>query len=338
MTKEDGKTGQSVDLVKTTLLSPALTKSILGISRLGKELSLLDVGSGDGSAFTDVVNGLVKKGHTLENLAVLESDTKIFPHLLNATVAGLPSTQTQFVETRKRDVIREFLGVNGEKYDIAILQLVLQQTLNNSEAAYLMYYVYRSLKTTGELLLVDLHPKYIQYLIENEPAKFELTQRGDRQSTGWYHFDSGGRVEMCSREIEVQLAMLLGIGLDLVKITPITTEAIADYKERYDRLAKAGIPMFYLMQLRKNPENFVSSTEGLVLSIKPQDGGWVLVSFADKEEILIPRFNEWEKVKPGSNLILHETRRRENGLQMINYWVIDRDEKIRGGELVARVF
>jgi hypothetical protein len=94
--------------------------------------------------------------------------------------------------------------------------------------------------------------------------------------------------------------------------------------------------MFYLMQLKKNPANFISSTEGVVQTIGPHDSRWIEVTFADDEKVRIPMFSNWEKVKPNSHLVLHETYRKEIAATMLNYWIIDEKEEIMGGQLVAR--
>lgn len=214
-------------------------------------------------------------------------------------------------------------------------QLVLHQIPKDQITTYLTYLAYRALKPIGSLLIVNLHPKYLRYLTEHEPRKFEKTSETDDRLFGKYHFDSNGESDVDSRNIEVQLAMSLGLGFDLVKVTPIITDSIADQKPRYRNLADNGIPMFHLMHLKKNPVNFISSTEGVVQNIRPHESRWVEITFADSEEIRIPMFSNWEKVKPNNYLILHETHRKEIATTTLNFWIVDQEEKITGGQLVA---
>lgn len=189
----------------------------------------------------------------------------------------------------------------GEKYDLALSQLVLHQIQSDHEA-----------------------------------SKFEVSNKTNGRLTGTYHFDSFGSAQVYSRNIEIQLAMLLGLGFDFVKMQPITTNALADQKPRYRDLADRNIPMFYLMQLRKSDANFISSIEGVVQSIRLHDSGWIVVVFSDSKEILVPMFSNWDKVKPDSHLVLHETHREEVSATMLNCWIIDGKEKVTGGQLVAR--
>ena len=335
MNPKETKTGQSIDLVKTTVINPVLVERVLEIPNLERVLSVIDIGSGDGTSSRAVIKALSEKGYAVENLALVDADTKIFPDLVETTTFEPPySLNTQVLEFRDRDILSAFLERFEGVYDIAIAQLVFQQIHTVPEASYLMHSAYWALKPAGELLLVDLHPKYIQYLVDQAPAKFEVLQRGGDGLMGRYHFDSGGSVEIHSRVMAIQLAMLLGVGFDLVNAASLSTDSIIDKKERYHALTQEKIPMFYMMQLRKNPANFVSGTTGVVEAIKPHTHGWVSVTFADGDEIMVPGFNNWEDVKKGSHLVLHETYRPEVEKQIVNYWVID-GEKVTGGQLVA---
>lgn len=337
MNRKEAKTGQSVDTVKVNLINPALTESILAIPEIGREISFIDIGSGDATSSNGVINALVKAGSRIRNLALIDADIEIFPDLLG-TVTTRPSYpyDTQVVQAKKRDILAEFFKHYEGQYDVALLQLVLHQIQSDQETTYLTYCAYRALKPTGNLLVVNLHPKYLQYLADNEPSKFEVTDGSSDRLVGNYHFDSGGSACVFSRSIESQLAMVLGLGFNLSKVTPLTPSPLVDQKARYRSLEERRIPMFYLMNLRKNPANFVSSTEGTVKTIEPSDSRWLKVVFADDDEIRIPAFRNWGGVATGSRLMLHEIYRKEIESTVLNYWIVDSDEKVTGGQIIAR--
>lgn len=337
MNRNEIKTGQSIDTLKHGLIHPVLADQVVQIPDLPTDLSLVDVGSGDATSSRDLLIFLINNGKRINNLALVDADTGIFPDLIG-TVTSEPITSfdTQVVQAYSRSVTAEFLKHYEEKYDLALSQLVLHQISNDHEASYLMYLAYQALKPTGDLFVVNLHPKYLQYLAENEPDKFAVTEKTNSCMTGTYNFDSSGAAPVYSRAIENQLVMFLSLGFDFVKVVPICTEGIVDQKPRYRNLAEKRIPMFYLMQLRKNPANFISSTEGVVDQIEPNNDQWVTIRFMDGDEIKIPGFKDWKLVTKGDHLILQETHREEIEATLINYWVISSDEEIRGGQLVCR--
>lgn len=337
MNRHEVKTGQSVDVLKHELVHPVLVDRILQIPGLPTDLSLIDLGSGDATSSRDLLVSLTNRGKGVKNLALIDADISIFPELIGtATSEPMASFDIQVVQAHNSSITAEFLKSYAEKYDLALSQLVLHQIGNNHEASYLMYLSYQALKPAGDLFVVNLHPKYLQYLAENEPGKFVITDQTNGIVAGIYKFDSSGVAPVYSRSPENQLAMFLGLGFDFVKAVPISTETITDQKPRYRNLAEKGIPMFYLMQLRKNPANFISSTEGTIKQIKLYDDQWITVIFLDDQEIKIPVFSDWVNVKCGNKIILQETRRKEIETALLNYWIIDSDEKITGGQLVGR--
>jgi len=337
MNRIEAKTGQSIDFVKASLINPELVESILELPELKRKLSIIDIGSGDATSSQDLLNSLISADRRIKNLALVEVDINIFPELVGTvTTEPINSLSTQIIQAEKRDLVAEFLMQFEEKYDLALSQLVLNQIKSDSEASYLMYLAYRALKPNGNLFIVNLHPNYLQYLAHNEPNKFKLADVTNGRMVGTYNFDTSGSAQVYSRSIESQVAMLLELGFDFVKIMPITTEAIADQKPRYGNLAEKGVPMFYLMQLRKNADNFISSTSGVVQKIKPYKEQWIVVTFMDGDEIKVPRFTDWEKVNNGDSLILQETYRREIGTSLLNYWVVNPDEEVIGGQLIVQ--
>ena len=299
------KTGQSIDTVKENLLSPFLVERVLQIPVLkrGRKLSVIDVGTGDASYSKHVINKLVEQGVCVDNLALIDADIEIFPDLLTTSLAPdmPPPINVQVVKTKTKSVVREFLRQYDKQYDVAISQLVLHQILNDSEMSHLVYTTYQALKPEGMLFLIDLHPRFIRFLMEYEPRKFKASDRKG-ELEGEYHFDSGGSVVMRSREMAPLLSTMLGIGFDFVDALPILPGAIADKKERYRKMVEREIPMFYIMQLKKNENNFVSSTEGVVKQIQPYKENGLSVVFVDEEKIIIPRFRNWENVKPNDQL------------------------------------
>lgn len=336
MSRQEVKTGQSVDVLKHGLVHPVLADRILQIPGLPTDLSLIDFGSGDATSSLDLLASLMSCGKSIHNLALVDADTSVFPDLIGAvTSEPIPSLDTQVVQARNSRVMSEFLFHYEGKYDLALSQLVLHQIANDHEASCLMYFAYQALKPTGDLFVVNLHPEYLQFLAKNEPDKLVVTEVTDDSVSGTYKFDSLGTASVHSRSIEKQLAMFLGLGFDFIKPVPIFTGAIADQKLRYFNLAENRTPMFYLLQLRKNPKNFISSTEGMVDRIRPYNDKWITVRFVDGDEIKIPGFNDWTKVKRGEKLILQEIKRKETDATLLNYWIIGTHDEIRGGRLAC---
>jgi|GEM_PF-1827089 len=334
MNRQEVKTGQSIDVLKHGLVNPVLVDNILQIPGLPTDLSLVDIGSGDATSSRDLLIALISNGKRINNLALVDADTGIFPDLIGTvTSEPIASFDTQVVQAHSRSVTTEFLRHYEEKYDLALSQLVLHQISNDYEASYLVYLAYQALKPTGDLFVVNLHPKYLQYLAENEPDKFVVTKNTNGSITGTYKFDSSGTASVHSRSTENQLAMFLSLGFDFVKVVPISTTGIADQKPRYRALAEEDIPMFYLMQLRKNPANFISSSEGMVDNMEPYNDQWITIRFLDGDEIKIPGFRNWQQVVKGDRLVLQEIHRNEIDATMINYWVIGSNEEIMGGPI-----
>jgi len=339
MSKREAKTGQSIDLIKGNILIPALINSIAKIPDLNKSLSIIDIGAGDATNSLSLVEILISVGYQIENIALADVDVKVFPHLLgNMLNHSLPVLNQQFLEVKNQNTIAKFLQQFGGQYDIALSQLVLHQIKNIHETSYLMYFAHRALLDNGHLLIVNLHPKYLDYLTEHIPEKFRLLKTYDYAIEGEYFFDSGGSNNVFSRNIETQLSMFLSLGFDLVKFSPIFTTILAHQKNLYQELEENNVPMFYAMLLKKNPNNFVSGTEGTVKKIKEFNPQWIKITFMDDSVIEIPKFSGWENVKAGSFLVLHEIHHDENGITIFNYWILSNDESETktGGQLVVR--
>ena len=81
-------------------------------------VSLIDVGSGDGTSSREVVKTLAENGRFIENLALVDADTQIFPGLVG-TVTEEPAFafETQVLEFKRREVLRTFLDQYEGKYD-----------------------------------------------------------------------------------------------------------------------------------------------------------------------------------------------------------------------------
>lgn len=331
------KTGQSVDIQKQGVIHPVLIDHILQIPGLPPDLSLVDIGSGDATSSRDLLISLINKGKNVKKIGLIDSDIGIFPDLIEAATAEpIASFDTQVVHTRSRSVTEEFLNQYEDKYDLALLQLVLHQISSDHEASYLMYLAFQTLKPAGDLFVINLHPKYLQYLAENEPNKFTITAQNKDTVTGIYNFDSSGSASVYSRGVKNQTAMFMGIGFEYVKAVPISAEAISTQKPRYRNLSEKGVPMFYLMHFRKNTTSFVSSTHGVVNKIKPHNSEWIRITFLDGDEILFPTFRDWKQVVKNDHIFIQEIRSKEINANIINYWVINDKEDITGGQLVAR--
>lgn len=334
MNQKEAKTGQSIDSVKSTLLTPIVAESLLELSQGSRELSVIDVGSGDGSSSNDVVKALAAKGVYVDNLALVDTDVQIFPDILRTVEEPLSARNIQVVQPGNRDIFHAFLLSYEEKFDAAISQLVMHQISDPHKASYLFYSIYRALKPRGELLLFDLHSRYLQYLIEHEPAKFRMEQQDNNRISGEYFFDSGGSVQVNTDNVSVQLAQLLGLGFDLVTARSIVPQQVADKNKRYKTLTDRNIPMFYFMRLRKNPDNFLSSAEGTIDTVSPHGAQGLSITFADQDTILVPKLNRWEGIKRNDQLLLQEIYRKELKMQLLNYWVITKQDEVKGGQLI----
>lgn len=331
------KTGQHIDTLKYNLIRPVIVEKILDIPGLPKNFSFFDLGTGDVTSSRSVIIDLLHNGHGIQNLAVLDADINVFPDLFETIVSEtMTYIDTQIVKVDDEDVINEFYKQYEGVYDVGLFQLVLHQIENDHAASYYMYLAHRALKHDGDLFLVNLHPKYLEYLSKNEPDKFQVRKREDHKMTGQYKFDSSGSAPVFSRNIETQLSMLLSLGYELSEVTPITTEAVEKEKKRYKDLRRNNIPMFYVMHLHKNEANYLSSTEGVVEKVEDLGDDTARVIFVDNDEIRIPKFSGLDKIRKGSKLVLHETYRREVKANILNYWIIENGQDISGGQLIVR--
>ncbi len=330
----EAKTGQSIDPLKEGLIHPLILGCILQIPNLATELSFFDFGSGDASSSQNLLISLILNGMRIKKTAFFETDTKIFSNLVRTTFSNpIDTFSNQVVLAQNTGVISRFTRQYESSYDVAVAQLVLHQILNRDEASYFLFLAFQALKETGDLLIVNLHPKYLQDLEEHEPQKFVVKSSTENEVTGVFSFDTSGSTLMCSRSPQSWLATLLALGFDFIQMVPIFTDSIQDHNPRYHRLAENKIPIFYLLQLRKNPFNFVSSTQGIVRKIETCDNQWIRVTFLDAQEIHMPGFKDWQKVQIGDYLILHETRMKNISAITLNYWVIDSNENIIGGRI-----
>ena len=85
---EKEKTGQHIDALKSGLLNPLLAEEILKIPHLPKELSFIDVGTGDSSTAHNLLATIVAAGHRIENLGMVDVDIAIFPEMLRVVLAS----------------------------------------------------------------------------------------------------------------------------------------------------------------------------------------------------------------------------------------------------------
>lgn len=331
------KTGQSIDQIKRELLTPALVKSILQTHDIKNGLSLLDLGSGTSESVLSLIKDLNRAGYKFDNCGFIDADAEIFPYLISNNMENLDVLNSQYVDLSNLDNALKFLEVFQEKFSVVICQLVLHQIENIAELSFLMNLTHSLLQDNQYLYIVNLHPKYLDYLEKKQPNKFSVINKNDEYVEGEYHFDSGGSNKVYSRDIQTQLSILLALGFDLIEFSPISTEPIANKKELYKELHINEIPMFYLLKLKKNNEHTLSIEEGAVKKIKKTKNDWLQIEFSNGNEILIPEFSDWNKIVPGDLLILHEVYRQKEEIKLLNYWIIPADgtEK-KGGQLVVK--
>jgi hypothetical protein len=338
------KDGQSLDPVKETLLQPILVNEITNSleEKNNKVFSLVDFGTGDCSYFSNVVKEINNRKYVIHTVAVVDVGTDKFIDIhQNLLYPDLPKKiNTVVVGTKDHYLLEEFQNKFSERFDIAISQLVLHQILEDSEMSHLFYRIYQSLKYGGDLFLVDLHPEFIEYLADKEPDKFEVIGKGNRL-VGKYNFDSGGSILTSNRRLEFILSMALCMGYNLVESGGIHTDTIQEIKDRYKKMVDEGVPMFYLMKLRKNTENFISENKGLIKRIKNYKNDYISITFSDNVEIFVPQFDDWEKVKKGDFLEILETKvtLKGNNFRTINFWVTPskRDQDIIWNRMLLKV-
>ncbi len=332
---------KGADRAKETLLNPPLVERI---SRMAASMeggiSILDAGSGDGTSVWGVVAKLLEQGVELENLGLVDADVEILPRLLTTAIAGEPLVETPNIQLvqggERKGFIREFLSQYAGKYDVAVCQLVLHQILDDSEASLFVYSILRALKPEGELLVIDLHPQYLEYLEANEPGKVNLQREGDG-FRGEFFPDGGGKIPICLRELPETLAFMAGMGFDLKEGFDIYPGAAREVKPRYQSMTDQGVPLFRFLRLRNNPDNFVSASEGVVENVELEDGQ-LLVTFTDQKRIWLPHFSSWGDIEPGDYLVLHEIRRPEIDSSVLSYWAIPQDpeKKIRSNQVLFK--
>lgn len=335
MERKPTKTGQHIDIQKWTLVVPALSRRIAEIPGLPQDISLLDIGTGDASSVEGLILSLVEKKRIV-SVGLVDADIEIFPDLVTTATSGvIDNINTQIVQVGERASLAEFLRRFEGQYDVATCQLVMHQIENHHAASYLMYMAEQALKPDGEMFIVNLHPDYLKYIAENEPKKFSIDNIDNGVLTGTYAFDSTGSASVYSRDLRSQLMMSLALGFELVDFEQIIPEALSELKPRYKDMTEKKVPIFYLLQLRKNPKNFVLSTEGLVQQVKRYNKQWTTVTFVDGDEVRIPGVSQWKKIKEGDQLILQQTVREGLEGTILNYWVINPKQEIDGGQLVV---
>ncbi len=332
------KTGQGIDPVKGKIVHPALLDKFVRTPDLPRnDLSLVDFGAGKGTSCADFIALLIQAGYSVAGLALVDADVEVFPDTVGTvTKKPLDSLPIQVVQSSDHVMAGAFISQFKAKFDVALCQLVLHQIGNDNAASYLLYLAYLTLKPNGSLFIVNLHPRYLQYLTEFEPNKFKVTDQSADCVSGMYFFDLDGSQNVKSRAMHIQLGMLLALGFDFDSVTHLVPAALAEENTRYLNLTESSIPMFYILQVRKRADNFVSSINGIVSNIEINDDQWLVVTFLDGDEVRIPSFTGWGEVLPGEYLMLHEVYREEVDALIVNYWIIGLDEKIRGGQLVAR--
>lgn len=336
MRKKEVKTGQSVDNVKSQVIQPVVAEYVHFLFEQYHPLSILDVGSGDATSSYSLLSFLAQQGRLLRNFAALDADLPIFPDLVETISTQLLALDTQVVHTQHGSLVNEFIDANNERFDLALCQLVLHQVEHDFQVAHLMNLVHYALNPTGDLLLVNLHSQYLEYLSHYEPDKFRITNRGARRFTGKYMFDSGGSANIYGRTTKETASILVELGFDYVSFTPIFTHAIQDQKPRYRDLVKKDIPMFSLLHMKKNPKHFLSSTKGMVREIEEHSAQWINIILLDGEEISVPKFKGWKNVQPMSYIFLHEVLRKDVGVTILSYWIMDPQDILSGGQLVLR--
>jgi hypothetical protein len=331
----DIKTGQHIDIPKREIIVPALTNFITeAFSEQTRPLGLLDLGGGDSSTSLALIECLKGRNIQIGAHALVDRDQNVFPDALGNIFKADILTQAS-VGVIQPDRARH-LGPDVEAYkdafDVAVANLMLHQTTSQAELTLLMFRAATALKDSGRFYITELHPDFLSYLQENEPEKLHL-----EGSVGEYSFDSGGSVKMVNRTIQDTLASAISVGFKLNRYSFPSIQSIEKQKPRYEKLIKEGIPMFYIMELQKNPNGFISSTEGVVAGAVQHGTSQMRIDLADGEFVIIPISENIIKIKNGDRIVLSDILLPDHRIHL-NMWVIPKveDEEIWSSQWTSK--
>ena len=272
--------------------------------------ALLDYGTGDASTITHLISSLLLQGIDVRHLGLVDIGKQIFSSTISTALGwmdGDPSRSIYLIEGEQRVMFAPRLDLHEDVFDAINLNLVLHQISNDAEFVLFLCRAVLSLRNNGVLLITDLSPEYIQYLMNYEPDKFTV-RNTDSVGTldGTYRFDSGGQSFVRSRGLKTIVSELIGIGFKLVEVRHPSLEPILNVKPRYRNLHEAGIPMFYTLVCQKGEDKFLSYSEGVVGAVTLTRKDNVRLTFQDRDEIVIPKISDWEKLTAGERVVLLE--------------------------------
>ena len=212
-------------------------------------------------------------------------------------------------------------------FDVINMHLVLHQIPNDAEYLLLLCRALFSLRDDGILVITDLSPDYINYLMEFEPSKFKVYDEGQRDTiSGEYLYDSGGSSYVKSRNIPSIVASLIGTGFRLIEVSSPSLIQAVGLKARYSRLHKLGVDMFYTLVFMKDRERFISFSEIRVKSVGVSRHRNLQLITSEDEELIIPSFERWDQIEENDRVVLLETL-LPDGRPCLNLWVLPRDGK-----------
>ena len=320
----DIKTGQHIDIPKQEIIVPALTSFISdAFSGQVGPFGLLDLGGGDSSTSLALIESLKRKNIQISAHALVDRDQQVFLGALGNILDSdiLANAGVAVIQPDRAGHLGPSLESYENIFDVAIANLMLHQTSLEAELTLLMFRTSLALKNSGRFYITELHPDFLAYLQENEPEKIRLDgQRGE------YLFDSGGSVSITNRSIQDTLASAIGVGFKLNRYNFPSIQPIENKKPRYKKLIEAGIPMFYIMELQKNPNGFISSTEGVVAGTTPHGTSQMRIDLADGEFVIIPISEYLSRINTGDRIVLSDILLPDHRMHL-NMWVIPKDEK-----------
>jgi hypothetical protein len=316
--------GQGIDPIKEAVTAPCLIRLIQENLHGKNSVSLLDFGSGDSSFLEHLVSRLSSLGINFPLVAAVDRDLRVFPLSL-MTIATL-GQNGWLVEP---DRLRQFgpsLTTYENQFDVANAHMVFQLIGSDSELSLLLCRLLLSLKNTGVLYITDFTPEYLRHLQEVEPAKFRASTASDQNvMAGEYFFDSSRSNLIYCRYNRLLSSMLFTLGFDVLPIAYPSLDQIIHVKPRYARLHEQAVPMFRILVAAKNPHRFISYTEGNVQKVTSlANSDYIAVEFQDRNEIKIPRIQDWHRINRSDAMVLLEVELIEQK-RCLNMWIIPED-------------
>lgn len=334
MTTVESPREQSADLLKDRIIVPAVCSIIQESFPDHQDLGLLDIGAGDTSSAITVIQGLSEAGIIMSRLAFVDRDLGVFPRAVEEIMAYTdlvdnPNLSIALIEPDSRRHLGPSLSSYESVFDVATLQMVAH-LMDDPELSLTLCRTFFALNDEGKLIITDFNPAYLEYLLEQEPAKYQQAISPGGRVEGIYHL-SGVPVPIHPRKLEELAVLLMCTGFDITRrpLSP-SLATVAEAKPRYADLVEQEIPMFNIIQVEKS-DRFVSFTEGVVQEISSSDDS-ARVIFMDGSERTFRESECWSKINPGETLVSLEVvlpNGQDGEIQTCQtIWVISEDRDV----------